>query len=53
MATLNEKNFRKSARDAIKKYSELGRVVDALYWSFIVGQYEAQIAALRSKAKKK
>ena len=45
MATIDESNFRECAQDAIKKYREGGKLIDALVWGTIIGLYESALAS--------
>lgn len=46
MANIDESNFRECAQQAIRKYRDGGKILDALVWGTIIGLYESRLKAM-------
>jgi hypothetical protein len=44
--TLNKTNYRQTARKAVERYVTRGLILDAIFWSRIIGCYEAELAEI-------
>ena len=48
MANIDESNFRECAQEAIKKYRDGGKVIDALVWGTIVRLYNDRLEKMEA-----